>query len=297
MRTGSSAMAAATPAEGIANAPAQTRPVLRVHGRHWETPSLDGAGWVETPYDLDARETGFVALHLWNVGDVAGGGPPVPDGFFVDMGTREAQEESVRIAERYIRPAIDASRAAGIPIFHVEPANIALQYESVRYLLDDEDLHPPKPVRPRPPEANPGWNRERAERSHGAGYGGWAGWQQMRILSSCDAEPGDQVILTGRQFDRILRERGIKNLVYTGFATNMCILDSAAATKEMLSYGYRIFLIREATLAVEYPETFATRMMTQAALKFFELKVGDTMSFEEYVRTAAACAAGTPAVP
>ena len=87
----------------------------------------------------------------------------------------------------------------------------------------------------------------------------------MRILASCDAEPGDQVILTGRQFDRILRQRGIKNLVYTGFATNMCILDSAAATREMLGFGYRIFLIREATLAVEYPETFPTRMMTEAA--------------------------------
>jgi len=113
----------------------------------------------------------------------------------------------------------------------------------------------------------------------------------MHILSSCDAAPGDQVFLTGRQFDRILRERGIKNMVYTGFATNMCILDSAAATKEMLSYGYRIFLIREATLAVEYPETFATRLMTQAALKFFELKVGDTIACDEYLAACRAVAA------
>jgi nicotinamidase-related amidase len=238
---------------------------------------------VETPYDLDPRETGFVALHLWNVGDA--GGPAVPDAYFVDMGTREAQAESVRIAERYIRPAIDASRAAGVPVFHVEPAGIALKYESVRYLLEEDDLQPPPPAGPRPPEANRGWNRERAERSHGRGYAEWEGWQGMRILASCEAEPGDQVILTGRQLDRILRQRGIKNLVYTGFATNMCILDSAAATKEMLGFGYRIFLIREATLAVEYPETMATRMMTEAALKFFELKVGDTIRFEEYEET------------
>ena len=268
----------------------ETQVVLRVHGRHWETPSLDGAGWVETPYDLNPAETGFVALHLWNVGDV--NGPPVPDGFFVDMGTRAAQEESVRIAERYIRPAIAASRAAGIPIFHVEPAKIAMKYDSVHYLLEPEDVNPPRTGRQRPPEANPGWNRERAERSHGRGYNDWDGWKQMRIIASCDAEPGDQVILTGRQFDAILRERGIKNLVYTGFATNMCILDSAAATKEMLSYGYRIFLVREATLAVEYPETAATRMMTESALKFFELKVGDTIAFDEYIEACRAVAAG-----
>ena len=263
-----------------------TAVALRLVGRHWGTPSLDAAGWAEAVYDLDPRETGFVALHLWNVGDV--GGPPVPDGFFVDMGTRAAQEESVRIAERYIRPAIAASRSAGLPIFHVEPANIALQYPSVHHMLEPEEA--PAPAA-RPPEANPGWNKERAERSHGRGYTEWDGWRRMRILSSCDAEPGDQVILTGRQLDRICRERGIKNLVYTGFATNMCILDSAAATREMLRYGYRIFLIREATLAVEYPDTFAERMMTRAALKYFELTIGDTIGAENYVAACRAVAA------
>ncbi len=268
-------------------------PRLEVRGRHWETPSLDGAGWVETPYALRPEETGFVALHLWNVGDA--GGPAVPDGFFVDMGTRAAQEESVAIAGRYIAPAIAASRAAGVAIFHVEPANIALKYDSVHHMLEPEALQPAPPARPRPPEANRGWNRERNERSHGAGYAAWPGWGEMRIMASCDAEPGDQVILTGAQLDRILRARGIKNLVYTGFATNMCILDSAAATREMLGFGYRIFLIREATLAVEYPETFPTRMMTEAALKYFELKIGDTIGFEEYVAACRSVAAAAGA--
>lgn len=266
-----------------------SRVSLRVHGRHWETPSLDGAGWFETAYDLDPRETGFVALHLWNVGDA--GGPPIPEAFFVDMGSREAQLESVRLAERYIRPAIDASRAAGIPIFHVEPRNIALKYDSVHYLLEPDELTPPAPAQPRPPEVNLGWRKERAERSHGRGYQEWEGWQQMRIMASCDAEPGDQVILTGGQLDRICRRRGIKNLVYTGFATNMCILDSAAATREMLGYGYRIFLIREATLAVEYPDTFAECLMTRAALKYFEQVIGDTIGFQEYVASCRAVAA------
>ncbi|MGI8423743.1 MAG: cysteine hydrolase family protein [Chloroflexota bacterium] len=279
---------------------ARSGAVLRLLGTHWETPSLDGAGWVETPFDLDPKETGFVALHLWNVGDA--GGPPVPDRFFVDMGTRECQLESVRIADRYIAPAIAASREAGMPVFHVEPPSIALQYDSARYLLEAEELEPrrAKAGPERPLEANPGWIRERAERSHGRRYMEWEGWEpgRMRILASCDAEPGDQVVVTGRQFDRILREGGIKNLVYTGFATNMCILQSAAATQEMLRYGYRIFLIREATLAVEYPDTFAERLMTRAALKYFELKVGDTIGFDPYLAACRAIAgAGRPVRP
>lgn len=60
----------------------------------------------------------------------------------------------------------------------------------------------------------------------------------------------------------------------------------------MLRYGYRIFLIREATLAVEYPDTFAERLMTRAALKYFELKVGDTIGFEQYVAACQAVAGG-----
>ena len=212
-------------------------------------------------FDLNPAETGFVALHLWNMGDV--NGPAVPDGYFVDMGTLESQGESVRIADNYIRPAITAARAAGMQVFHVEPGNIAMKYDSVHHMLEDEDTNPP-PGPARPPEANPGWNLERADRSHGAGYRDWDGWQQMRIIQSCDAEPGDQVILTSAQFDRICRSKGIKNLIYTGFATNMCILGSAAATQPMLGYGYKVFLIREATLAVEYPDTFPERLMTRS---------------------------------
>ena len=104
--------------------------VTRVLGTHWSTPSLHDAGWVEEAFDLNPAETGFVALHLWNMGDVSG--PAVPDGYFVDMGTLEGQGESVRIADNFIRPAIAAARAAGMQIFHVEPGNIAMKYDSVQ---------------------------------------------------------------------------------------------------------------------------------------------------------------------
>lgn len=262
---------------------------FRLLGTHWATPSLDEAGWEEQPYHLVPEETGFVALHLWNVGDP--NGPPIPDRFFVDMGSREAQVESVRICERYIRPAIAAARAADLLICHVEPLNIARKYDSHRDLLDDEELNPPPPARPRPPEVNPGWINERYERTHGRGVRDWEGWQQMRIMSSCDVEPGDQVIVTTRQFDRICRTKGIKNLIYTGFATNMCILSSPGATRDMLGHGYRIFLIREATLAVEYPDTFPERLMTRAALKYFQQTVGDTIGFDQYIDACGAVAA------
>ena len=89
----------------------------------------------------------------------------------------------------------------------------------------------------------------------------------------------------------VLRRNGIKNLVYTGFATNMCILASAAATQEMLGFGYRIFLIREATLGVEYTDTFKDRIQTRAALNYFMQVVGDTIGFAQFVEACRAVAA------
>jgi len=266
----------------------ETTVALRILGTHWSTPNARDAGWVEDAFDLNPAETGFVALHLWNVGDV--NGPAVPEDYFVDMGITEGQLESVRIADNYIRPAIAAARAAGMQIFHVEPGNIAMKYDSVHYMLEEEDTNPP-PSPARPPEANPGWNLERAERSHGAGYRDWDGWEQLRIIQSCDAEPGDQVILTSAQFDRICRSRGIKNLIYSGFATNMCIQGSEGATRPMLAYGYRIFLIREATLGTEIPETFQGRLITKVALIEFQKHVGDTIGFDQFMTACRAVAA------
>lgn len=261
---------------------------LKLIGTHWECPGLKSANWVSEEFNLVPEETGFVALHLWNVGDI--NGPEVPEKFFVDLGIAECQLESVRIAENYIQPAIAAARACGLPIFHVEPENIAMKYKSAQYMLEDPEPAP-KPEHPPLPEVNPGWNKFRAERTHGKGYMEWPGWKKMRILSSCDAELGDQLIITGRQFDRICRSKGIKNLIYTGFATNMCILHAAAATQEMLRFGYRIFLIREATLGVEYPDTFAERLMTRSALKYFQQAIGDTIGFDQFME---ACRAIMP---
>ncbi|MBI3971977.1 MAG: hypothetical protein HY332_11860, partial [Chloroflexi bacterium] len=43
--------------------------------------------------------------------------------------------------------------------------------------------------------------------------------------------------------------------------------------------------------AVEYPDTFAERLMTRAALKYFELVIGDTIAFDDYVAACHAVAA------
>ena len=108
-------------------------------------------------------------------------------------------------------------------------------------MLEDDDVEPAIQARRahRKPIRVGTWSGQiaRTARATATGKAG----SRCASFESCDAEPGDQVILTTAQFDRICRSKGIKNLIYTGFATNMCILGSAGATQPMLGYGYRVF--------------------------------------------------------
>ena len=93
------------------------------------------------------------------------------------------------------------------------------------------------------------------------------------------------MIVTTEQFDSWLRRRGITTLIYTGFTTNLCILDSPAATKAMAELGYKCVILREATLAVEFPDTIEERLNTRVALRYIEAWVGYTASVKDFVES------------
>jgi len=239
-------------------------------------------GYVEDGLELPVSRTAFVPLHVWNVGFPDG--PAVPPQFFVDMGLPETHALAEQIVREWIRPATDAARAAGIRICHVHPVRIADRYPQARLLRED----PPELLDRRrwPPDAIPGYRKERAEKVHGPGYTAWEGWQALDAPAIMRPQPEDDVIATSNQFDRILRREGIVNLVYAGFATNMCIQDSEGGMKAMARLGYRTILLREATLAVEFPDTLAERLCTRIALRYIETWVGLSASAPAFI---AAC--------
>ena len=112
----------------------------------------------------------------------------------------------------------------------------------------------------------------------------WEGWQQLDVAPPVRPRRGDVMIATTEQFDAWLRGRGITDLLYTGFCTNLCILDAPGGMRLMAPLGYRCVILREATLAVEFPDTLERRLQTQASLRYIEGWVGYTplhASFEE----------------
>jgi NAD(P)-dependent dehydrogenase (short-subunit alcohol dehydrogenase family) len=90
----------------------------------------------------------------------------------------------------------------------------------------------------------------------------------MDIAEIVAALPEEPVVHQTQQFDRMLRRQGIVNLIYAGFATDMCILNAPGGLGPMFALGYRVLLIREATLGVEQPDTIADRIATRWGMRF-----------------------------
>ncbi|HZO88455.1 MAG TPA: cysteine hydrolase family protein [Chthonomonadaceae bacterium] len=239
-------------------------------------PTSHPEGHVREDWTLDLNKTAFVALHCWNVG--APDGPPVPEDYWVDLGSPQNHELGWQVLTDALVPALAAARGAGMPVVHVQSELIGRRYPH---------LQPPMPPR----EAQPvhGWSpvsdhaSHRAARVHGAGFMEWEGWKQLDAPGPAKPLDTEPVVVATDQFDAWLREKGIDTLIYTGFATNLCILDAPAGMKPMAGLGYRCVLLREATLAVEFPETMQERIHTQTALRYIEAWVGYTASVRDFI--------------
>ena len=50
----------------------------------------------------------------------------------------------------------------------------------------------------------------------------------------------------------------------------------------MSQFGYRLFLMRDATLGVEFPDTLDQRLCTQWGIRFFEAHFGNTLTSHDF---------------
>ena len=79
-------------------------------------------------------------------------------------------------------------------------------------------------------------------------------------------------------------KRQIENLVYAGFAADMCILRAPAGIQDMFSLGYATHLMRDATLGVEFPDTMEERLATRWGVRFHEAHFGLTVNSRDFIR-------------
>lgn len=250
--------------------------LLRLKGRYFRTVPLTKWGYVEEILELNADRTALVVLHCWNIG--CPDGPAVDPNFCVGMGFPETFEEAYCVMRDVIRPAMDTARVAEILVCHVESAQIAKRHPEAQ-----QDTESPAPTEAYSPVV-PGYRERIIARSHGRDYATRSPYAHMDRAQIVAPLPDEPFAYQTVQFDRMLRKRGIENLIYTGFATDMCILNAPGGIAPMFNLGYRVYLMRDATLGVEYPDTLHERIATRWAIRFFETHFGDTILSEDFIQ-------------
>ena len=66
------------------------------------------------------------------------------------------------------------------------------------------------------------------------------------------------------KFNEKLDNDGIKNLVYTGYASNMCVLTRELGISNMIGSGKRLFFVPECSAAMEHADTWETQEVHKA---------------------------------
>lgn len=247
---------------------------LRLRTRYYRALPVDAPGYEAEVRDLPVERTALVVVHCWNIG--CPDGPPVDVDFCVGMGWPQATAEAGRLMREVIRPAMDAARAAGVAVCHVESDWM-------------DDRYPEVPsCRQRRAEGFPeGLTGELLARAHGRDYLTRSPLARMRRAEVVSPLPGEPLVFYSDQLDAWLRPRGIETLIYAGFAADMCVLGAEGAARPMMARGYRCILMRDATVGVETPETFSERLATRYGVHRFEWQVGSSTMQADFL---AACA-------
>ena len=238
--------------------------------RYYRALPTDAPGYEEEIFKLPVDKTALVGMHCWNIG--CPDGPAEDVDFCVGLGWPQATAEAGRIMVEVIRPAMDQARGISMPVIHVESDWMDAEYPHIpsRRRRDQETF----------PEGVPG---EMLARAHGRDYltrSPLVGMRRAALVSPVGDEP--MFFYTDR-LDEYLRERGIDTLIYTGFATDMCVLGADGGARPMLSLGYRCILMRDATVGVETPESFPERLATRHGIHRFEWQVGYSTTFADFM--------------
>jgi nicotinamidase-related amidase len=82
--------------------------------------------------------------------------------------------------------------------------------------------------------------------------------------------------------DTLLRNLGIKNIIAVGFAANVCLIQTLNGA---FYRNYRVILLRDCTLAIEYPGTQKDLSVTKNSIKYIERWIGYTIESDEFKKS------------
>lgn len=247
---------------------------LHVPVRHYcRYPFEDPAGDVEGAEELALDRTALVVVDVYGLGfDVGDAVPESPPLFLRRL--HALQSEMMR--DR-IRPAIDAARAAGLPVVYVENEWKASCWQASEFA-----------------------GLVRRTENPGDFDDVYVGTEYNHYSHVVAPRPDDIIVqktmydgFFETTLDTVLRNLGAKNLVCLGFTADICLLNTVIGA---MYRNYRVVVLRDCTLAAEFADTVENLEMTRLAVRYYEAMVGFTSTSDQFIEACGAVSAATGAV-
>ena len=200
-----------------------------------QTPKTTGRhGWQIVEQDVAWRpsETAIVIVDMWNTH------------------WSQAATERVNILAPRIDVVVNTARDRGVQIIHA-PSDVLDFYKdhpARLWVLDLPNVEPPPLIdRPDPPLPIDG--------SDGGSDTGETKTSRPWTRQHAAIDIGDEDAISddGNEVYNILTHKGVKNLIYMGVHTNMCVLNRPFAIKRMVRWGLNVVLARDLTDAMYNP--------------------------------------------
>jgi hypothetical protein len=257
--------------------------------------SYNARGIIEMPNHLRGKETAVIMVHPWAIDDDWGWKSPLPNGvadFCTLRKNKLAAEHTRRVIDPFLqrlRPLVglvmyslpgpaDAIRTQVYRSFTKTPnaaERSAGEQELRRVLAEFPYQGEPLPQELKLSTTTPviDYFAQFPGLDAGARYNGDGFWKlPIPVSTSVTVDPQDVVIYDAEGYPPLrdfLRAQGIRHVLLTGYATDMCYCRTTAGY-ENLSKDFNVFLVGDASLAT-FPSNKSPRFAVNAAISYAAL--------------------------
>ncbi|MDR0814603.1 MAG: isochorismatase family protein, partial [Bacteroidales bacterium] len=219
----------------------EVEPALRISTQQKLPSNWDDGAWIlaNRIEPWKASETAIIVCDMW-------------DKHWCDISTARFGELAVAL-----NPVLEAARAKGVKIVHAPSdcmnyyANYPGRKEAAKY--KDKKIAALANGNKLPSEENAVWpidqSDEGCENANCKPYKAWT--KQADVLTIQD---GDLISDSGEEIGTYFKKKGIKNVILTGVATNMCVIGRSFGLRAMKQMGLNVVLMRDITDVMYNPE-------------------------------------------
>jgi hypothetical protein len=265
-----------------------------LHVRAWRF-SYNARGIIEMPNRLRAAHTALITVHPWGIDDGQGWKTPEPAGV-CDFCTPQKNLLSARHTKKVIDPFLKALRGKAKFVMYSLPGNedpirrklyrsfrskptATERAQGARELKEKLSSFSyegqPLPERITLSADRPvvDYFKQFPGLDAGPRYNAKGFWDlPIPVCKSIDVDPDDVIIYDTQGYEPLrafLRENGVRHVLLTGYATDMCFCRTTAGYQN-LSRDFNVFLVGDATLAT-FPANATPRFATNAAISYAAL--------------------------